>query len=140
MIEIDDSIMDAYWREMKKYEAIQADVALCDKRAAQENPYPNTPDMLAGLQKKHGKRRVAIFFASIINNSYGDGRYSRESKEWAAKQAPIPSNPNGINYPELRKPRLFTTNMHPVLVDRFAAHIIRKEREAREKRKKSPSR
>jgi hypothetical protein len=140
MIEIDETMMNAYWREMKKYEAIQADVDRCASRAAQESPHPNIKDMLANLQKKHGKRRVTIFFANVINASFNDGRYSRETKEWAARQAPIPSNPNGINSPERLKPRLFTTNMHPMLVDGFAAHIIRKEREARENRRQSPSR
>ena len=130
-------MMNAHWREMKKYEAIQADVTKCASRAARESPYPDVPDMLAGLQKKHGKRRVAAFFANIVNGAPWDGRYTRESKEWAQKQPPIPQNPNSVNYPNLleKPPGRFYTNMHPVLVDRFAANIIRQERDARAKRR-----
>ncbi len=142
MIEIDDTMMRAYRREMEKFRAVQASVAECDRRAAKESPYPNIQDMLDGLQKKHGKRRVAMFFANMVNGAPWDGRYSAQSKEWAAKQQPIPQNPNSVNFPAmLRKPPgAFHTDMHPIIVDGFVKHIIRNEREAHEKRRSGPAR
>ncbi len=142
MIQIDEAIMCAYRREMEKFMNIRESVAECAKRAAPESPFPNITEMLAELQKKHGKRRVATFFANVVNGAPWDGRYTAQTKEWAAKQRPIPENPYSVNFPDrLRKPPgEFYTDMHPIIVDGFVKHIIQNERDARAKRRSGPVR
>ena len=142
MIEIDQSMLDAYNREMEKFHALRKDVVECNKRVGEEYPSPNIPDMLSSLQKKHGKRRVAMFFANQVNGAPWDGRYSKATKEWASKQLPIPQHPYSLNNASLlrKPPGELSIDMHPIVIDGFACCIIKVEREARAKRRSNRSR
>lgn len=73
------------------------------------------------LIAKYGSERIRYVLANTVQQKYYDGRFSKETKTWAAT-TPIPQ-PD-----ELRQ--YFIVETHPAVLDGFIQRIIRKEKES----------
>jgi uncharacterized protein YqiB (DUF1249 family) len=85
--------------------------------------YRLTPEAVSNVVGEYGEQRVSVVLANTIRLADWDGRYSKDTKDWA----------NGVTMPEVRDNRAFFSSAHPAVLDGYI-RLARKEMDDPEKK------
>ena len=85
--------------------------------------YRLTPESVSKVIDTYGEQRVSVVLANTVRIADWDGRYGKDTRDWA----------NGVAMPEVRDNRAFYSSAHPAVVDGYV-RLARKEIDNPEKK------
>ena len=99
------------------------DAAIRDCVVPNAHGYRLTPESVSKVIDDYGEQRVSMVLANTVRLADWDGRYGKDTKDWA----------KGVEMPEVRDNRAFFTSAHPAVVDGYI-RLARKEIDNPEKK------
>jgi len=116
-----DKYRESLWLNKECAGAIDAAIKGCI--TIEGRGYRLTPEAVNKVIDVYGEQRANVVLANTVRLSDWDGRYSKDTKDWA----------KGLEMPQVRDNKAFFSAAHPAVLDGYI-RLMRKEAGARDKK------